>query len=96
MEVSYIIKFTPEAKIDYSYDLIAATEREKFIIPIRASGQRTMISFPDTIDFGECMVKHNTEKPVIISNIGEKPTKWAIEVNPPFYTDRTEGFLELG
>ena len=43
MEINYIIKFTPEAKIDYSYDLVATTEREKFIIPIRALGLKTMI-----------------------------------------------------
>ena len=70
MEISFIIKFTPEAKIDYQYDLIATTEREKFIIPIRALGLKTMIQFPDSVDFGECMVKHTTHKAIMISNIG--------------------------
>lgn len=38
IEISYIIKFSPEAKIDYTYDLVVVTEREKFIVPIVAVG----------------------------------------------------------
>ena len=33
MEVSYIVRFIPEAKIDYSCDLLIETERERFVIP---------------------------------------------------------------
>jgi len=47
MEISYIIKFSPEAKTDYAYDLMIVTEREKFIVPIRARGCRAMLDFPD-------------------------------------------------
>jgi len=52
------------------------TEREKFIVPIVAVGKRSMIDFPDLIDFGHCPVKYMTEKPIIIRNLGEKTTKW--------------------
>ena len=78
MEISYIIRFSPEAKSDYSYDLNVLTERERFVVPIRAVGCRAMIDFPDTLDFGQVPVKHVTEKPVMIRNIGEKTTKWKI------------------
>ena len=55
LEVKYLIKFSPEAKSDYNYDLHIVTEREKFIVPIVAVGKRAMIDFPDTINFGkEC------------------------------------------
>jgi len=47
MEISFIIKFSPEAKSDYSYDLMVLSEREKFIVPVRAVGCRSMIDFPD-------------------------------------------------
>jgi len=80
MEVSFIVKFSPEAKSDYSYDLNVLTEREKFVVPIRAVGCRAMIDFPDVLDFGQVPVKHNTEKPVMIRNVGEKTTKWKIKV----------------
>jgi hydrocephalus-inducing protein len=47
MEITYIVKFFPEAKSDYSYDLMVITEREKFIVPIRAMGCRAVLDFPD-------------------------------------------------
>ena len=76
MEITYIVKFYPEAKSDYAYDLMVITEREKFIVPIRAMGCRAVLDFPDQLDFGLVPVKYNNEKPVILRNIGEKTTKW--------------------
>ena len=52
MAIYYVIRFSPEAKIDYKYDLTVITERERFVIPIVAVGKRSMIDFPDVIDFG--------------------------------------------
>jgi hydrocephalus-inducing protein len=43
MEITFIIRFSPEAKIDYSYDLVVVTEREKFVVPIVAIGKRSMM-----------------------------------------------------
>jgi len=96
MLAEFIVQFTPEAKIDYAYDLVVVTEREKFVVPIRCQGQRAMVSFPDLIDFGICPVKHQSEKPVIIRNVGEKATKWVVSVPAPFSMDKSEGFLEVG
>jgi len=95
MEISFLIKFSPEAKSDYSYDLMVLTEREKFIVPIRAVGCRAMLDFPDDLDFGQVPVKHVTEKPVMIRNIGEKTTKWMIKVPPGFDLSKKEGILEV-
>lgn len=96
MEISFIIKFSPEAKTDYAYDLMVVTEREKFIVPIRARGCRAMLDFPDQLDFGLVPVKFETEKPVMIRNIGEKATKWNIRVPSNFKLDKNEGILEIG
>lgn len=64
LEVAFQIKFSPDAKIDYSYDLQIVTERERFIVPIVGTGRKALLSFPDVIDFGEeCPVKFVTEKP---------------------------------
>jgi len=76
MSISYVIRFSPEAKIDYTYNLVVVTERERYHVPIVAVGKRSMIDFPDIIDFGHCPVKYETEKPVVIRNLGEKTTKW--------------------
>ena len=79
MEVSYLIKFTPEAKVDISYDLVVITEREKFTVPIRGIGCKVNIEYTDYIDFGEVPVKYKIEKPFIIRNVGEKITKWMLK-----------------
>lgn len=96
MEISYKVRFSPEAKTDYSYDLTVVTEREKFIVPIRAVGCRAMLDFPDQLDFGLVPVKHEAEKPVMIRNVGEKTTKWHIKTPDGFEVNQTEGILEEG
>jgi hydrocephalus-inducing protein len=96
MEVSYVIRFSPEAKIDYAYDLTVVTEREKFIVPIRAIGCRALLDFPDILDFGPVPVKHTQEKPIMVRNIGEKSTKWHIKVPSGFKVNKSEGILEVG
>lgn len=96
MEISYVIQFSPEAKIDYSYDLMVVTEREKFVVPIRAVGCRAMLDFPDSLDFGLVPVKHTAEKPVMIRNVGEKTTKWHIKVPNGFKVANSQGILEVG
>lgn len=96
METKFMIRFSPEAKIDYKYELVVVTEREKFIVPIVAVGKRAMIDFPDLLDFGPCPVKFKTEKPVIIRNLGEKTTKWSLELPNGFSSNSREGVLEPG
>lgn len=96
MEITYIVKFFPEAKSDYSYDLMVITEREKFIVPIRAMGCRAVLDFPDQLDFGLVPVKYDNEKPVILRNIGEKTTKWQIKTPASFQVSKSEGILEVG
>ena len=94
MEISFIVRFSPEAKIDYTFDLVVVTEREKFIVPIVATGKRAMIDFPDILDFGNCPVKYTSEKPIMIRNIGEKTTKWSLYLPPSFDANKKEGILE--
>lgn len=95
LEVSYVIKFAPETKTDYKYFLTVVTEREKFLVPIVAVGKKAMLDFPDEINFGNnCPVKYTSEKPVIIHNKGEKPTKWEIHMTGAFSCNKIEGVLE--
>ena len=42
MEICFQITFTPEHRREYNCDLLVLTEREKFIIPIRALGSKGM------------------------------------------------------
>ena len=95
MDFNFEIKFSPESKTDYKYELIVVTEREKFIIPIIAIGKKPLIVFPDSINFGNsCPVKYTTEKPIIIHNKGEKGAKWELKLPKNFTSKKMEGFLD--
>lgn len=97
MEVSYLIKFTPEAKVDVRYDLRVITEREQFIVPIIGIGCQVMLEFNEHLDFGEVPVKYKIEKPIILRNVGEKITKWKLKTNSNTVSvSKKEGILEVG
>jgi hypothetical protein len=64
MEISYTIRFYPEAMIDYFYDIMI-----EICCPIRAVGCRAMLHFTDSLDFGMTPVKHTVEKPVMLRKI---------------------------
>jgi hypothetical protein len=40
MQISFVLQFKPEEQIDYKYNLVCITDREKFLVPIRAIGAR--------------------------------------------------------
>lgn len=94
MEISFTVRFSPDAQIDYKFDLMVMTEREQFLVPIIAIGKKPMIDFPDTIDFGRCFVKYQSEKPVVIRNVGEKTVRWYLHLPLSFNANKKEGLLE--
>ncbi|CAK8990089.1 unnamed protein product [Durusdinium trenchii] len=97
MEVSYIVRFTPDQQVeDYSYDLVVITERERFLVPIRATGGGALLDMPDELDFGLSPVKYEAPKTIMVRNVGEKPTKFLLKVPPPFSTSIQDGYLEVG
>ncbi|CAE7461731.1 HYDIN [Symbiodinium sp. CCMP2592] len=97
MEVSYTVRFTPDQQVeDYSYDLVVVTERERFIVPIRASGCSALLDMPDELDFGVSPVKFESPKTIMVRNVGEKATKFLLKVPPPFSTSIQDGYLEVG
>ncbi|KAJ3287536.1 hypothetical protein HK104_008544 [Borealophlyctis nickersoniae] len=95
MEIPYILRFTPEKTIDYSYNLVCTTDREKFLVPIRAIGARALLDFPDSIVFSDAPVNYKTTKTLLVRNIGNRPAKFVMTVEPPFSTVPTCGYLEV-
>lgn len=57
MEVTFLVQFKPNQRKDYTHELICVTEREKFVIPVRAIGARAILDFPDEINFTTVPVK---------------------------------------
>jgi hydrocephalus-inducing protein len=95
LEISFLVRFSPETKNDYMHELVVVTEREKFVVPIYAIGKKALLDFPDTINFGnECPVKYNSEKSVILHNRGDKATKWELKLPDYFGANKTEGLIE--
>ena len=70
MEVYFMVVFKPQEVRDYSWDLMCCTEREKFLVPIRAIGMRPRLTFPDHVDFGFCPVKSAMRKVLGVQNVG--------------------------
>lgn len=85
MKISYTVRFKPDARIDYHHDLVVITEREKFTVPVHASGGSALLDFPDVVDFGrEAVVGHDSEKTVLVRNVGDRATKFVLRASPPF------------
>ena len=94
MDIAFIVKFTPEEMVDYMFDLICITEREKFCVPIKAIGARGLLDIPDQVTFPECPVRFSSTKTLLVRNIGDSPAKFTIEAPKPFSVEPSSGFLE--
>ncbi|EDO47363.1 predicted protein, partial [Nematostella vectensis] len=78
MDTTFIIQFTPDEKKDYTHELICITEREKFLVPVKAIGARAILDFPDDINFGGAPVKSTTTKTLLVRNIGNKEARFQL------------------
>ncbi|NXW03107.1 HYDIN protein, partial [Fregetta grallaria] len=96
MPSTFRILFTPEENKDYFHQLICITEREKFIVPIRAIGARAILDFPDQLNFSVCPVKYSTQKTLLVRNIGNREAHYCISARSPFSVDPSIGTLGIG
>uniref|UniRef100_A0A8C0I401 Abnormal spindle-like microcephaly-associated protein ASH domain-containing protein n=1 Tax=Balaenoptera musculus TaxID=9771 RepID=A0A8C0I401_BALMU len=90
------ILFTPEENKDYAHMLTCVTEREKFIVPIKARGARAILDFPDKLNFSTCPVKYSTQKILLVRNIGNKDAVFHIKTHRPFSVEPSVGTLNVG
>ncbi len=84
MEITFLVRFQPDEPKDYACELVCITEREKFVVPVRAIGCRAILDFPDEVHFGSCPVKHLTTKVLLVRNIGTRPAKVVLDATDPF------------
>ena len=63
---------------DYSHELVCITEREKFIVPVKAIGARAILDFPDNIHFPAGPVKYGHSKTLLVRNIGNAEAKFTM------------------
>ncbi|KAM9191706.1 LOW QUALITY PROTEIN: hydrocephalus-inducing protein homolog [Dugong dugon] len=93
---TFRIVFTPEENKDYAHLLTCVTEREKFIVPIKARGARAILDFPDKLNFSTCPVKYNTQKILLVRNIGNKDAVFHLKTHRPFSVEPSDGTLNVG
>ncbi|XP_074708607.1 hydrocephalus-inducing protein homolog [Strix uralensis] len=93
---TFRIQFTPEENKDYFYQLTCITEREKFIVPIRAIGARAILDFPDQLNFSVCPVKYSSQKTLLVRNVGNREARYRISTESPFSVDPSIGTLGIG
>ena len=69
-EVAYTIRFDPAEAADYAHDLVIVTEREKFIVPLRAVGPRAFLTLPDAVEFDSTPCRTGAARRFMVRNEG--------------------------
>ncbi|KAL5021171.1 hypothetical protein ScPMuIL_000326 [Solemya velum] len=84
LPTTFRLQFTPEERKDYTHELVCITEREKFVVPVKAIGARAILDFPDDINFPTGPVKYINSKTLLIRNTGDREAKFTLSTEKPF------------
>ncbi|XP_066196391.1 hydrocephalus-inducing protein homolog, partial [Sylvia atricapilla] len=90
------VLFTPAENKDYFHKLVCISEREEFIVPIRAIGARAILDFPDELDFFQCPVKYSTHRTLLVRNVGNRQACYQLSTQSPFSVTPATGALDVG
>ncbi|KAF5830389.1 hypothetical protein DUNSADRAFT_14652 [Dunaliella salina] len=96
MEIVYTITFKPQSTDPYGCNLVVCTEREKFLVPVLATGVMPELDLPGAVDMGVSPTKINNRQTLLVRNVSSKATGFRLRTAPPFAVTPTEGFLEEG
>jgi len=97
MEVSFVITFKPQEVREYAVDLVCCTEREKFIVPVKAAGFRPRLSLPRELNFGAAAVKSTLAKSMLVQNTGACIARFRLSCDvPEFSASPSEGVVHPG
>ena len=96
IDITFIIRFMPTEQKDYYHEIIVATEREKFLVPVQCMGARAVLDFPDLVEFGVQAVKHESSKTLLVRNVGSKDAKFSFSTELPFSVEPTHGSIGVG
>lgn len=97
MEVCFLVTFRPQEVREYSWDLVCSTEREKFLVPLRAVGPRPLLTLPDEVDFGPCPIKSLAEKKLMVQNVGSSTARFTMRsLSATFSCPEQDIIIEAG
>ena len=63
---------------DYYHELVCVTEREKFVVPVKAIGARAILDFPDDVMFPVTPVKYPNSRTLLVRNVGNKEANFSL------------------
>ena len=95
VEIVFFVHFKPQECKDYAYDVTVVTEREKFLIPLRALGPRPFLTFPDKLEFQSVTVKSSSTRTFVVRNIGSKVCQFNLSVHDHQENQEDETLNEL-
>ncbi|KAM9376113.1 hydrocephalus-inducing protein-like [Pholidichthys leucotaenia] len=95
LTTSYEVLFTPQENKDYHHQLVFATDRERFEVPIHAIGPRAILDFRDEIHLPVCPVKASTAKTQLVRNIGNSKANFKLYTKRPFVVTPSCGTLDV-
>ncbi|XP_042266839.1 hydrocephalus-inducing protein homolog isoform X2 [Thunnus maccoyii] len=96
LTASFTVFFTPHENKDYHHGLVCVTERERFEIPIRATGPRAILDFRDELYLPVCPVKASTQRTQLVRNIGNGKAMFKLHTQRPFSVTPSSGTLDVG
>ena len=91
MEVVFEVTFRPQEVREYSVDLVCCTEREKFIVQVKAAGFRPRLSLPSEVNFGAAAVKSTKAKSMLVQNTGSCVARFRLSCDVPEFSAHLEG-----
>lgn len=96
MEAVFSLEFSPQDIADYAIDLVCVTERERFVLPVRARGRFAALDIPDEIALGFCPVRVRTTKVLTVRNVGTRAAKFAFRASEHFTIAPASAALDQG
>jgi hypothetical protein len=70
MEAVFRITFTPDSAGSYEQQLVVATDRERFLVPVLAVGAAAVLDLPDSIDLPAAAAKKTSKHSFLVRNVG--------------------------
>ncbi|XP_029646623.2 hydrocephalus-inducing protein-like [Octopus sinensis] len=89
------VQFTPEENKDYEHEIVCTTERERYVVPIKAIGARAIVDIPDEIHFPTCPVLMASTKTILLRNIGNRDAKFSFFTLLPFSVSPVHGTVAV-
>ena len=95
MSVEYEVTFCSDTDDDYACDLIVATERERFVLPLYATGAHLQLDVPEVIDCGKAPVKATVTRSYVLTNVGRKRGSFRLTADGDFAVRPAQGTLDV-